>query len=56
MTAQRCIDIFCHFLVYNNRKKYGNYYAAQFNDVDSDLKKVEKWVKSNPKLNLLQKK
>lgn len=42
------------FLVlYKNRKKYGNFCAAQFNDVDSDLKKVEDWVKSNPKLNLI---
>lgn len=43
------------FVVYKNRNKHGNYYAAQFNDLDSDLKKVENWVKSNPKLNLVEK-
>lgn len=41
------------FVVYKNRKKHENFYAAQFNDLDSDQKKVENWVKSNPKLNLI---
>lgn len=41
------------FVVYKKRKKYGNFFAAQFNDVDSDLKKVENWVNENSKLNLV---
>lgn len=39
-----------YLVVYIDRKKYGRYLAAQFNDVDFDEKKVEKWIADNPKL------
>ena len=39
-----------YFVVYIDRKKYGRYYAAQFNDVDFDEKKVLKWIDDNPKI------
>jgi hypothetical protein len=44
-----------YFVVFADRKRNGRYTAAQFNDVDSDLTKVEQWVRNNNKLNLIEK-
>jgi hypothetical protein len=51
------IDHFmCNYnVMYLERKKGGHHMAAGFNDVDSDLEKVIKWVKSQKNLELVDK-
>jgi hypothetical protein len=42
-------------VIFSERLNGSRFLAAQFNDTDSNLTKVTKWVNDNEKLNLIQK-
>lgn len=42
-----------YFVKYVERKYDGNYCAAQFYALDHDIEFVKNWIKSNPKIELI---